>query len=404
MWGIDHGLSPVFPLLICVREENRMFVYADNAATTALSDAAAETLYALSREAYGNPGSLHRAGREAARVLRNVRKSVADCLGADPDEVYFTGCATESNNWVLCEGARMGAAQGKKHIISSVIEHSSVLRTLMSLEQDGFEVTLLPVRSSGVVDPKELSRAIRRDTCLVSIMTVNNEIGTIQPVSELGEICRKQGVLFHTDAVQAVGHIPVDFHAMGADFLSLSGHKFHGPKGVGALLCRKGTAIGSFLKGGEQERGYRAGTEAVATVAAMAAALEESCSTLLESMAYVRDLRDTLAHGLSAIPGAHRNGDARFAAPGIVNFSFPGVEGESLLLNLDMVGICASSGSACTSHSEEPSHVLTALGLRPEDVRASLRLSLSKYNTADEVEYMVKEITAAVLRLRKQRE
>ena len=380
-----------------------MFVYADNAATTALSDTAAETLYALSKEVYGNPSSLHRAGREAARVLRDARKSVADCLGADPGEVFFTGCATESNNWVLCEGARMGAAQGKKHIISSEIEHSSVLRTLTGLRQDGFEVTLLPVRSGGVVDPEDLSRAIRPDTCLVSIMTVNNEIGTIQPVSELGEICRKHGVLFHTDAVQAVGHIPVDFHAMGADFLSLSGHKFHAPKGIGALLCRRGTAIGSFLKGGEQERGYRAGTEAVASAAAMAAALQESYDTLFDSMAYVCGLRDTLAERLLAIPSARRNGDGRFAAPGIVNFSFPGVEGESLLLNLDMVGICASSGSACTSRSEEPSHVLTALGLPPEDVRASLRLSLSKYNTVAEVEYMVKEITAAVLRLRGQR-
>ena len=323
-----------------------MFVYADNAATTAMSKAAIDAMLPAMHELYGNPSSLHQKGREANMALIGARETVAQCLNADPKEIYFTGSGTESDNWAITEAARLGAEKGKKHIISDTIEHHAVLHTLAKLERQGFEVTYLPVHEDGVVRVKELAAAIRPDTCLVTIMFVNNEIGTIQPVREIGVLCREKGVLFHTDAVQAMGHVPVDVEADNIDMLSLSGHKFHAPKGAGALYCRKSIRLRNFIEGGAQERGRRGGTEAIPSILAMAAALEESCAHMEENMAKVTAMRDKLIDGLSRIPRARCNGSAGHRAPGIVSFCFEGIEGESLLLRLDLAGICASSGSA----------------------------------------------------------
>ena len=377
-----------------------MFVYADNAATTAVSKAALDAMLPAMQEMYGNPSSLHQKGREANMALAAARETVAKCLNAQPREIYFTGCGTESDNWAITEGARLGALEGKKHIISDVIEHHAVLHTLAKLEKQGFEVTYLPVHENGVVRVDELAAAIRPDTCLVTIMFSNNEIGTVQPIREIGAICREKGVLFHTDAVQAVGHMPIDVEKDNIDMLSLSGHKFHAPKGVGALYCKKGIKIKNFIEGGAQERGKRGGTEGIPAILAMAAAMKESCEHLEENMAKVSAMRDKLIEGLSKIPNSRCNGDPNHRAPGVVSFCFEGIEGESLLLRLDMAGICASSGSACTSGSLDPSHVLLSLGLPHEIAHGSLRLSLCEYNTMEEVDYILEQVPQIVKTLR----
>ena len=378
-----------------------MFVYADNAATTAMSKAAADAMLPAMRELYGNPSSLHQKGREANMALMGARETVARCLGAEAKEIYFTGCGTEADNWAILEGARLGAEAGKKHIISDAIEHHAVLHTLAKLEKQGFAVTYLPVHENGLVRLEELAAAIRPDTCLVTVMFCNNEIGTLQPIQEIGALCREKGILFHTDAVQAVGHVPVNVVEDNIDMLSLSGHKFHAPKGVGALYCKKSVKLKNFIEGGAQERGRRGGTEAIPGILAMAAALEESCAHLEENMAKVSAMRDKLIAGLSKIPCSRCNGDPDHRAPGIVSFCFEGIEGESLLLRLDLAGICASSGSACTSGSLDPSHVLLALGLPHEIAHGSLRLSLCEYNTMEEVDYILEQMPDIVRTLRR---
>ena len=377
-----------------------MFVYADNAATTAMSKAAADAMLPAMRELYGNPSSLHQKGREANMALMGARETVARCLGAEAKEIYFTGCGTEADNWAILEGARLGAEAGKKHIISDAIEHHAVLHTLAKLEKQGFAVTYLPVHENGLVRLEELAAAIRPDTCLVTVMFCNNEIGTLQPIREIGALCREKGILFHTDAVQAVGHVPVNVVEDNIDMMSLSGHKFHAPKGVGALYCKKSVKLKNFIEGGAQERGRRGGTEAIPGILAMAAALEESCAHLEENMAKVSAMRDKLIAGLSKIPCSRCNGDPDHRAPGIVSFCFEGIEGESLLLRLDLAGICASSGSACTSGSLDPSHVLLALGLPHEIAHGSLRLSLCEYNTMEEVDYILEQMPDIVRTLR----
>ena len=393
-----------------------MFVYADNAATTAMSKAAVDAMLPAMGELYGNPSSLHQKGREANMALIGARETIARCLGAEAKEIYFTGCGTEADNWailegarigaeagkkhIISEGARLGAEKGKKHIISDTIEHHAVLHTLAKLEKQGFEVTYLPVHENGLVRLEELEAAIRPDTCLVTIMFSNNEIGTLQPIREIGALCRERGILFHTDAVQAVGHVPVDVVKDNIDMLSLSGHKFHAPKGVGALYCKKSIKLKNFIEGGAQERGRRGGTEAIPGILAMAAALEESCAHLEENMAKVSAMRDKLIAGLSKIPCSRCNGDPAHRAPGIVSFCFEGIEGESLLLRLDLAGICASSGSACTSGSLDPSHVLLALGMPHEIAHGSLRLSLCEYNTMEEVDYILEQMPGIVRTLR----
>ena len=377
-----------------------MFVYADNAATTAMSQAAIDAMLPAMHEMYGNPSSLHQKGREANLALMEARETVAKCLGAQAREIYFTGCGTESDNWAINEAARLGAAEGKKHIISDVIEHHAVLHTLAKLEKQGFEVTYLPVHEEGIVRLEDLKAAIRPDTCLVTIMYSNNEIGTLQPIREIGAICREKGILFHTDAVQAVGHVPVNVVDDNIDMLSLSGHKFHAPKGVGALYVKKGIKIKNFIEGGAQERGKRGGTEAIPAILSMAAALKESCEHLEENMVKVSAMRDKLIEGLSKIPYSRCNGDNAHKAPGVVSFCFEGIEGEALLLRLDMLGICASSGSACTSGSLDPSHVLLALGMPHEIAHGSLRLSLCEYNTMEEVDYILEQVPQVVKTLR----
>ena len=377
-----------------------MFVYADNAATTAMSKAAIDAMTPAMHQLYGNPSSLHQKGREANYALMDARETVARCLNAQPREIYFTGCGTESDNWAITEGARLGAEQGKRHIISDPIEHHAVLHTLAKLEKQGFEVTYLPVHEDGLVRLDELAAAIRPDTCLVTIMFSNNEIGTVQPIREIGALCRERGVLFHTDAVQAVGHLPIDVAADNIDMLSLSGHKFHAPKGVGALYCKKSVPIRNFIEGGAQERGRRGGTEAIPAILAMAAAMKDSCEHMEENMARVSAMRDKLIDGLSKIPRSRCNGSPDHRAPGLVSFCFEGIEGESLLLRLDLAGICASSGSACTSGSLDPSHVLLALGMPHEIAHGSLRLSLSEYNTMEEVDYILQQVPEVVRTLR----
>lgn len=377
-----------------------MFVYADNAATTAVSKTALDAMLPALGELYGNPSSLHQKGREANLALIAARETVAKCLNAQPREIYFTGCGTESDNWAITEGARLGAAAGKRHIISDAIEHHAVLHTLTKLEKEGFEVTYLPVHENGLVRLEELAAAIRPDTCLVTIMYANNEIGTLQPIREIGALCRERGILFHTDAVQAVGHVSVDVVRDNIDMLSLSGHKFHAPKGVGAMYCRKGIKLKNFIEGGAQERGLRGGTEAIPGILAMAAALKESCEHLEENAEKVTAMRDKLIEGLSRIPCSRCNGDPDHKVPGIVSFCFEGIEGESLLLRLDMAGICASSGSACTSGSLDPSHVLLALGMPHEIAHGSLRLSLCEYNTMEEVDYILEQVPRVVRELR----
>ena len=375
-------------------------VYADNAATTAMSKRAVEAMLPYFQTIYGNPSSLHSTGQAAAEALAEARETIARCLNAEPGEIYFTSGGSEADNQAIRSAALLGARKGKKHLISTKIEHHAVLHTLAKLEKEGFEVTLLDVGERGVVDPADVAAALRPDTALVTVMYANNEIGTIQPIRAIGALCRERKVPFHTDAVQAVGHLPVDVKADQVDMLSLSAHKFHGPKGVGVLYCRKGQPLLTFVDGGAQEKGKRAGTENLAGIAGMAAALEDACAHLEENRVKVSALRDQLIDGLTKIPHSKLNGDRERRLPGNVNLCFEGIEGESLLLLLDAKGIEASSGSACTSGSLDPSHVLLALGLPHEVAHGSLRLSLSEYNTEEDVKQILDAVPGVVAYLR----
>lgn len=377
-----------------------MKIYADNAATTKMSRAAIEKMTPYLYECYGNPSALYSLGQRAKDALEEARETVARLIGAEPREITFTSGGSEADNQAIRSMAEAGAKKGKRHVVSDAIEHHAVLHTLKRLEREGFEVTLVPVTPEGVVEPEAVAAAIREDTCLVTVMTANNEIGTIQPIKEIGEICRARGVPFHTDAVQAVGHIPIAVGELGVDLLSASAHKFHGPKGVGFLYARRGVPLTNLIEGGAQERGKRAGTENVAGIVAMAAALEEAVAAIDQNAKHLLPLRDRLIAGLSKIPHAALNGDATRRLPSNVNFCFEGIEGESLLLLLDDRGIAASSGSACTSGSLDPSHVLLAIG-RPHGVaHGSLRLSLGEDATEEEIEYMIAAVTDVVAYLR----
>ena len=377
-----------------------MYVYADNAATTPVHPTAVEAILTCLNEEYGNPSSLHTVGQRAKERLDQARETVARCLGAEPREIYFTGGGSEADNQALLTGAVLGAKKGKKHLITTAFEHHAVLHSMKRLEKQGFTVTYLDVHADGVVRPEDVDTALTDDTALVSIMLVNNEIGTIQPVAEIARLCHEKGVLVHTDAVQAVGHIPVDVKALGVDMLSLSGHKFHAPKGVGALYCRKGIRPEILIEGGAQEFGRRGGTENLPGIVAMAAALQEATENLPREMEQVTALREKLIDGLAQIPHSRLNGHRTLRCPGTVNFCFEGIEGESLLLWLDAKGVAASSGSACTSGSLDPSHVLLALGLPHEIAHGSLRLSLTADNTAAEVDHILEVVPQVVEYLR----
>lgn len=375
-------------------------VYADNAATTKISDVAFNAMLPYFKELYGNPSSLYTLGQKSQEAVFSARETVAECLNCDMKEITFTSGGSEADNQAIISAAYLGAKNGKKHIISSAFEHHAVLHTLEKLEKEGFEVTLLPVHSDGFVRVDELKSAIREDTALVTIMFANNEIGTIQPIAEIGAVCREKGVIFHTDAVQAAGHIKIDVKAQNIDMLSIASHKFHGPKGAGALYARKGIPLLNLIEGGAQERGKRAGTENVPAIVGMAAALKESCDSLDKNFDYVKSLRDMIACELSKIPHSKVNGDLERGLAGTLNMCFEGIEGESLLLLLDDRGISASSGSACTSGSLDPSHVLLALCLPHEVAHGSLRISLSEYNTKEEAEHIIKNVPEVVKYLR----
>lgn len=375
-------------------------IYADNAATTKLSKTVLNAMMPFFTEIQGNPSSLHTDGQIAKMHLENAREDIANLIGASPKEIYFTSGGSEADNQAIRTAAYNGKKNGKNHIVSSKFEHHAVLHTLSALEKEGFEVTLLDVHSDGIVRTEDVVNAIRKNTCLVTIMTANNEIGTIQPVAEIGKICREKGVVFHTDAVQAVGHIPIDVKDMNVDMLSASAHKFHGPKGIGFLYVKKGIPVQSLIEGGAQERGRRAGTENLAAIVGMAAALKESVEKLKENAEKVTMLRNRLADGLTAIERSRMNGDMIKHLPGTLNMCFEGIEGESLLLLLDMKGIRASSGSACTSGSLDPSHVLLAIGVPVEIAHGSLRLSINEEITENEIDYMITSITEVVTYLR----
>ena len=377
-----------------------MTIYTDNAATTKMSDTALAAMLPCLQDNYGNPSSLHSVGQRAAEALQGARKTVARYLGCDPKEIIFTSGGSEADNQAIISAARWGALKGKKHIISTAFEHHAVLHTLKKLEKEGFEVELLPVGTTGTITPEQVAAAIRPDTALVTIMYANNEIGSILPIAEIGAVCREKGVIFHTDAVQAAGHLHIDVKAQNIDMLSLSGHKFHGPKGSGVLYARKGIPLVNIIEGGAQERGKRAGTENLPAIVGMAAALQEACDHIDENAAKVSALRDKLISGLSKIPHSALNGDPVHRLPGNVNFCFEGIEGESLLLLLDAKGICASSGSACTSGSLDPSHVLLAIGRPHEVAHGSLRLSLCEWNTEEEVDIILREVPRIVEYLR----
>ena len=377
-----------------------MTIYTDNAATTKMSDTALAAMLPCLQDNYGNPSSLHSVGQRAAEALQGARETVARCLGCDPKEIIFTSGGSEADNQAIISAARWGALKGKKHIISTAFEHHAVLHTLKKLEKEGFEVELLPVGTTGTITPEQVAAAIRPDTALVTIMYANNEIGSILPIAEIGAVCREKSVLFHTDAVQAAGHLHIDVKAQNIDMLSLSGHKFHGPKGSGVLYARKGIPLVNIIEGGAQERGKRAGTENLPAIVGMAAALQEACDHIDENAAKVSALRDKLISGLSKIPHSALNGDPVHRLPGNVNFCFEGIEGESLLLLLDAKGICASSGSACTSGSLDPSHVLLAIGRPHEVAHGSLRLSLCEWNTEEEVDIILREVPRVVEYLR----
>ena len=377
-----------------------MTVYADNAATTQMSENVLKAMMPLLTDIYGNPSSLHSIGQVAKEYLENARETVADCIGADPKEIYFTSGGSEADNQAIRSAAYIGARKGKKHIISSKFEHHAVLHTLDALKKEGFTVTLLDVYSNGVVKPEDVENAITDETCLVTIMTANNEIGTIQPIAEIGKICKEKGVLFHTDAVQAVGHIPVNVKDMNVDMLSVSAHKFHGPKGVGFLYARKGILLTNIIYGGAQERSKRAGTENMASIVGMATAIKEATDHLEENAAKVTAMRNRLIDGLKGIERSRINGDLEHHLPGTLNMCFEGIEGESLLLLLDANGICASSGSACTSGSLDPSHVLLSIGVPVEIAHGSLRLSISEYNTMEQMDHIVESVPGVVDYLR----
>ena len=375
-------------------------IYLDNAATTKMSKSAINAMLPYMDSIYGNPSSLHSAGQRANEALVNARERIAKLLGCEAREITFTSGGSEADNQAILSAARLGESKGKKHIISTAFEHHAVLHTLNRLEKEGFDVTLLDVHENGLVTPEQVYEAIREDTCLVTIMYANNEIGTVQPIKEIGAVCREKDVIFHTDAVQAAGHLHIDVKEQNIDMLSLSAHKFHGPKGIGALYARKGIRLTNLIEGGAQERGKRAGTENIPAIIGMAAALEEACSHMDENEEKLTALRDKLIAGLSEIPHSVLNGDAKKRLPGNVNFCFEGIEGESLLLLLDDKGICASSGSACTSGSLDPSHVLLAIGRVHDIAHGSLRLSLSDENTEEEIEYTISAVKEVVEYLR----
>ena len=377
-----------------------MFVYADNAATTCVSKTAVDAMMPYLTTQYGNPSSLYAFAQEAKEALENARKTVADIIGAQPKEIYFTSGGSEADNQAIVSMAKVGALKGKKHLISTKFEHHAVLHTLKKLEKEGFEVTLLDVHEDGVVRLEDLEAAVREDTALVTIMFANNEIGTVQPIKEIGEFCRARKIPFHTDAVQAAGHMPINVQEMNIDLLSMSGHKFHAPKGVGVLYAKSGMPLFNIIEGGAQERGKRAGTENIPGIVALAAALKESVDNMEANTAKIIPMRDKLFAELSMIPHSKINGSLEHHVPGTVNMCFEGIEGESLLLLLDAKGVCASSGSACTSGSLDPSHVLLSLGLPHEVAHGSLRLSIGEYNTMEEIDHIIKVVPEVVSYLR----
>ena len=377
-----------------------MFVYADNAATTCVSKTALDAMMPYLTEQYGNPSSLYAFAQNSKEALENARKTVADIIGAQPKEIYFTSGGSEADNQAIVSMAKVGALKGKKHLISTKFEHHAVLHTLKKLEKEGFEVTLLDVHEDGVVRLEDLEAAVREDTALVTIMFANNEIGTVQPIKEIGEFCRARKIPFHTDAVQAAGHMPINVQEMKIDLLSMSGHKFHAPKGVGVLYAKTGMPLFNIIEGGAQERGKRAGTENIPGIVALAAALKESVDNMEANTAKIIPMRDKLFAELSKIPHSKINGSLEHHVPGTVNMCFEGIEGESLLLLLDAKGVCASSGSACTSGSLDPSHVLLSLGLPHEVAHGSLRLSIGEYNTMEEIDHIIKVVPEVVSYLR----
>ncbi len=377
-----------------------MTVYADNAATTKMSQTAIDAMLPYMTTVYGNPSSLHSVGQRAKEALDAARETVANCLGCEPREIIFTSGGSEADNQAIISAAKLGEKKGKKHIISTAFEHHAVLHTLKKLEKEGFEVQLLDVKQGHNITAQQVKDAIRPDTCLVTTMYANNEIGSILPIAEIGAICKEAGVPFHTDAVQAVGHLHINVKEENIDMLSLSGHKFHGPKGIGALYCRKGFPLVNIIEGGAQERGKRAGTENIPAICGMAAAMKEACDHIDENAAKVSAMRDKLIEGLSKIPHSAVNGDLKHRLPGNVSFCFEGIEGESLLLLLDQKGICASSGSACTSGSLDPSHVLLAIGRVHDVAHGSLRLSLCEWNTMEEMDLILKAVPEVVAYLR----
>ena len=377
-----------------------MQIYLDNAATTKMSKTAINAMLPYMDGIYGNPSSLHSAGQKANEALWGARERIAKCIGCSAREITFTSGGSEADNQAIISAVTIGERKGKKHIVSTAFEHHAVLNTLKRLESKGFEITLLDVHENGVINPEQVSDAIRDDTCLVTVMYANNEIGTIQPIKEIGQICREKGILFHTDAVQAAGHLPIDVNEQNIDMLSLSAHKFGGPKGIGVLYARRGTVLTNIIDGGAQERGKRAGTENIPAIMGMAAAFEDACNNIDKNAEKITALRDRLIDGISEIPHSILNGDRTHRLPGNVNFCFEGIEGESLLLLLDDKGICASSGSACTSGSLDPSHVLLAIGRVHDIAHGSLRLTLSEENTEQEIDYTVKAVKEVVEYLR----
>ncbi len=376
------------------------YVYADNAATTPVSPKVVEAVLPYMTEFYGNPSSLYQTGQKAFRAVDKARQQVADALGAEKDEIFFTSGGSEADNWAIKGAAALGAKKGKKHLITTKIEHHAVLHTMQTLEKQGFTVTYLDVYDNGIVRVEDVEKAITDETCLVTIMYANNEIGTIQPIPEIGKLCKEKGVLFHTDAVQAVGHVAIDVKEQNIDMLSLSGHKFHAVKGIGALYCRKGIRLPNLIEGGGQEKGRRAGTENVPGIVGLGVAITDMCADIEENAKKVSALRDRLFEGASKISHSRINGDREKRLPGNFSMCFEGIEGESLLLMLDMQGVCASSGSACTSGSLDPSHVLLAIGLKHEVAHGSLRLSLSESNTVEDVDYILEVLPPIVDRLR----
>ena len=379
---------------------DKRFIYADNAATTAVSDEVLQAMLPYFREGFGNASSIYKLGRDAQKAVETAREKVAKALGAEPREIYFTSCGSESDNWAIKGTAEIMAQKGKKHIITSVFEHHAVLHTTEYLEKHGFEVTYIPVSDKGLIDPEDIKKAIREDTALVTIMYANNEIGTIQPIEEIASICHEKGVIFHTDAVQAVGHIDIDVHKQGIDMLSLSGHKIHAQKGIGALYVRKGINLPNLIHGGGQERGKRAGTENVPAIVGLGVAVEAATRNIAEKNAIITPRRNRLIDGILQLPYTRLNGDREKRLPGNLNISIEGIEGESLLLMLDMYGICASSGSACTSGSLDPSHVLLSLGLKHEVAHGSMRLSIEENVTDEDVDYILSTVPKIVKHLR----